>query len=194
VALAGWLIDSLLRFLGTHSLTSIVIWDNSPVHRGPETREYLATPDLKLRMVALPAYSPDFNADEAIWDWAREEVTANICLGTAVKARGKLEPFLAGLAERADVVQRRCRTTLQAQADALMLAANELLPRHTMRISPFCPGLGQGADSIRRSEGVLEEGKTQELIVLGRLSDIPFLQPYYTPGNGSLATVLHKLA
>lgn len=109
-----------------HSQPLIVIWDNSPVHRGPEIREYLTTPELKLRLVALPAYSPDFNADEAIWDWAREEVTANICSGTAAKVREKLEPFWAGLAERADEVQRRCRTTLQAQADALMLAANDL--------------------------------------------------------------------
>ena len=36
----------------------------------------MTTPDLHLRLVALPAYSPDFNADEAVWDWAREEVTA----------------------------------------------------------------------------------------------------------------------
>lgn len=116
----------LQHLRGKHSQPLIVIWDNSPTHRGPEIREYLATPDLKLRLVALPAYSPDFNADEAIWDWAREEVTANLCLGTAVKVREKLEPFLAGLAERPAEVQRRCRTTLQAQADALMLAANHL--------------------------------------------------------------------
>lgn len=116
----------LQQLRAQHSQPLIVIWDNSPVHRGPEIRDYLTTPDLQLRLVALPAYSPDFNADEAIWDWAREEVTANICLGTAVKVREKLEPFLAGLATRADEVQRRCRTTLQAQADALMLAAKEL--------------------------------------------------------------------
>ena len=55
----------------------VVIWDNGPAHRGEAIRSYLATPDLQLRLVALPAYSPDFNADEAVWDWAREEVTAN---------------------------------------------------------------------------------------------------------------------
>jgi transposase len=37
-------------------------------------RTYLSTPDLKLRLVALPGYSPDFNPDEAIWDWVREDV------------------------------------------------------------------------------------------------------------------------
>ena len=29
-------------------------------------RELLATPGLRLRLVNLPSYSPDFNADEAI--------------------------------------------------------------------------------------------------------------------------------
>jgi len=50
-------------------------------------RAYLATPDLNLRLVALPAYSPDVNTDEGIWDWAHEEVTANAYFGTAAKAR-----------------------------------------------------------------------------------------------------------
>jgi transposase len=89
-------------------------------------REYLTTPNLRLRLVALPAYSPDFNPDEAIWDWAREEVTANICFGTAAKVREKMDSFFAGLAKRTAEVQRRCRTALQAEADALIATANQL--------------------------------------------------------------------
>ena len=46
----------------------VVIWDNGPAHRGEAIRSYLTTSDLQLRLVALPAYSPDFNADEAVWD------------------------------------------------------------------------------------------------------------------------------
>ena len=104
----------------------IVIWDNGPMHRGPEIRSYLSTPDLHLRLMALPAYSPDFNCDEAIWDWAREEATANTCFGTAAKVREKLDHFFASLAQRAAEVQQRCRTTLQAQADAIREAASHL--------------------------------------------------------------------
>ena len=51
-----------------------VIWDNAPAHRGEAVREYLRTPELNLRLVNLPGYSPDFNADEAIWGWARESL------------------------------------------------------------------------------------------------------------------------
>ena len=32
----------------------------------------IIAPGLDLRLVNLPGYSPDFNADEAIWGWARE--------------------------------------------------------------------------------------------------------------------------
>jgi transposase len=106
-----------------HAEPLIVIWDNAPAHHGPEMREYLSTAGLKLRLVALPGYSPDFNPDEAIWDWVREEVTANTCFGTAAKVREKVDAFFAGLAERMAEVQQRCRRELQAQADALMAGA-----------------------------------------------------------------------
>ena len=39
----------------------------APVHRGEAVRKYLRSPSLELRLVNLPGYSPDFNADEAIW-------------------------------------------------------------------------------------------------------------------------------
>lgn len=105
-----------------HTAPLIVLWDNGPAHRGEELRTFLATPDLKLRLVPLPPYSPDYNADEAIWDWVREEVTRNTCLGTKAKVREQVGAFLSSLSGRADEVKQRCRTVLQAQADARSLA------------------------------------------------------------------------
>ena len=118
----------LQQLRGRYNEPLIVIWDNSPVHRGSEIRQYLTTPDLRLRLVALPAYSPDFNPDEAIWGWARAEVTANTCFGTTAKVREKLDGFFAALTERAPQVQQRCRTVLQAQADLLATASQRLGP------------------------------------------------------------------
>ena len=40
--------------------------DNSPARRGDALRACLPTPRLRLRLVNLPNYTPDFNADEAI--------------------------------------------------------------------------------------------------------------------------------
>ena len=104
----------------------IVIWDNGPAHRGPALREYLTTPGLNLRLVALPAYSPDFNPDEALWDWARQEVTANTCGGSAAKVREHIDRFFAGLAEPC---RRRCGNAAAENckhiADQLLLAATQ---------------------------------------------------------------------
>ena len=74
-----------------------LIWDNSPAHRGDAIRAYLTTPGLHLRLVNLPSYSPDFNADEAIWGWARAEATANSCLGTRAAVREKVGGFFTDL-------------------------------------------------------------------------------------------------
>ena len=97
-----------------------VIWDNAPAHRGEAVREYLRTPSLHLGLVNLPGYSPDFNADEAIRGWVREEATGNRCLGSRAVVRGRVGSFLAGLASRKDEVRRRCRTVLQSKAEALV--------------------------------------------------------------------------
>ncbi len=97
-----------------------VIWDNAPAHRGEAVREYLRTPELNLRLVNLPGYSPDFNADEAIWGWAREEATGNLCLGSKVKVQERVGNCLAGLTYRKEEVKRRCRTVLQSRGNALL--------------------------------------------------------------------------
>ena len=100
-----------------------VIWDNAPAHRGGAVREYLRTSGLGLRLVNLPGYSPDFNADEAIWGWAREEATGNLCLGSKAAVQERVGNFLAGLASREDEVKLRCRTILQSRAEALLRAS-----------------------------------------------------------------------
>ena len=97
-----------------------VIWDNAPAHRGEAVRQYLGTPGLGLSLVNLPGYGPDFNADEVVWGWAREEATANLCLGSKTAVQERVGSFLAGLFSRKDEVKRRCRTVLQSRAEALL--------------------------------------------------------------------------
>jgi transposase len=97
----------------------VIFWDNSPTYGGEALRAYLRTPDLGIHLVRLPAYSPGYNADEAIWDWARAEVTANTCLGTKAAVRQRVDAFFASLPSRKEEVKRRCRSLLQAEATAL---------------------------------------------------------------------------
>ena len=97
-----------------------MIWDNAPAHCGEAVREYLRTPGLNLRLMNLPGYSPDFNADEAVWGWAREEATGNLCLGSKALVQEKVGNLLEGLAGRKEEVKRRCRTILQSRAEGLL--------------------------------------------------------------------------
>jgi transposase len=108
----------LRQLRARHPGPLLVIWDNGPAHSGEAMRAYLRTPDLQLRLVRLPPYSPDYNADEPIWKWVRQEVTANCCLGTKAAVQQHVGAFFAGLTNRVDEVRSRCRTALHAAADA----------------------------------------------------------------------------
>ena len=48
----------------------------------------------------LPCYNPDFNADEAIWGWARQEVTANLCLGAKAVMQDNVGDFFTDMSNR----------------------------------------------------------------------------------------------
>jgi transposase len=126
-------VSFLQQLRAHHTEPLVVFWDNAPVHGGDPLRAYLRTPDLRLRLVRLPAYSPDFNAAEHLWAWVREEVTANTCFGTAANVRAHVDPFFAGLADRADEVKQRCRTALQSRADALDAARAAPTKPHDVR-------------------------------------------------------------
>ena len=110
----------LRQLRARHNEPLTVIWDNSPAHRGDALRAYLTTPGLNLHLVNLPSYSPDFNGDEAIWGWVRQEVTTNLCLGTKAAVLEKVGDFFTALSSRREEVKRRCRTVLQARASEMM--------------------------------------------------------------------------
>ena len=133
----------LRQLRAQHAGPLTVIWDNSPAHRGDVLRAYLATPGLRLRLVnpvsstgqALPGYSPDFNAAEAIWNWVRQEVTANLCLGAEFAVQEKVNNFFTQLAGRQPEVKQRCRTVLQTRAEGLLGKAHAD-PRRPTNVDP----------------------------------------------------------
>lgn len=126
----------LRQLRANHPEPLIVIWDNGPAHGGDAVRDYLATPDLGLRVLRLPADSPDFNPDEAIWAWAREEVTANTCLGTKAAVQERMQQFFADFAVRTAEVQSRCRRKLQALAEEVPITPPET-PPHAPCVVPI---------------------------------------------------------
>jgi len=109
-------VEFLAKLRQQYSGPLIVIWDNGPAHRGEAMRDYLKTPGLDVQLVALPPYSPDYNPDELVWKWIREEVTANTCFGQAAKVAAAVGQWFTDSAGRCAEVIHRCRSELQTAA------------------------------------------------------------------------------
>ena len=103
-----------------HPGSLAVIWDNASARCREAVRECLRTSGRGLRLMNLPGYSPDFNADETIWGLVREEATGNLCLGTKSRVQERVGNFLAALAGRKEEVKHRCRTVLQSWAERIL--------------------------------------------------------------------------
>ena len=92
--------ETSAKFLGglreSHGGRLNVIWDNAPAHRGEAVREYLRTPGLNLRLMNLPGYSPDLNADEAIWGWRERRPPGTCAWGPKPWCRRKSEASWRG--------------------------------------------------------------------------------------------------
>ena len=63
--------------------------------------------------MSLPARSPDFDTDAAIWDSVREETTGN----KGVAAGWSETPIASLVNGKCEVVKRRCRTVHQSRAE-----------------------------------------------------------------------------
>jgi len=60
----------------------LVIWDGSPIHRRAETKAFLAAQSgTSIHVEALPAYAPDLNPTEWLWQHLKNEELSNLtCL------------------------------------------------------------------------------------------------------------------
>jgi transposase len=62
----GFLRDLLKHLRGK----VIVVWDGGPNHKGPLIRKFLGR-NRRLTLERLPAYAPDLNPVEAVWNWLK---------------------------------------------------------------------------------------------------------------------------
>jgi len=75
----------------------LVIWDGLPAHRSQAVKDFLrAEAADRLWLVALPAYAPELNPIEAIWNYLKHFELANLC----TRSLDELHPYLRRAIER----------------------------------------------------------------------------------------------
>lgn len=73
-------LQRIVEWRGPSQRRLVIIWDGASWHRSQLVQEQAQ--QLGIELFRLPAYSPDLNPIEQLWQWMREEVTRNFCHDT----------------------------------------------------------------------------------------------------------------
>lgn len=69
----------------------LVIWDGAPIHRCQAVTDFLAAGAAKrLHLERLPAYAPDLNPDEGVWNLLKRGQLTNRCCRSLPELRWEL--------------------------------------------------------------------------------------------------------
>jgi transposase len=81
-------LEHLLREVSTRM---VIVWDGSPIHRSHLIQECLAGGAAqRLHLERLPAYAPELNPDENLWQHLKGVELRNVCCVTLPHLRGEL--------------------------------------------------------------------------------------------------------
>jgi len=83
----------------------LVIWDGLPAHRSQAVKDFLSEEAAaRLWLVTLPAYAPDLNPIEAIWNYLKRFELANLCTRSLDELRPHLRRAIERLRHRKNVI------------------------------------------------------------------------------------------
>ena len=83
----------------------ILVWDGLPPHRSKATRDMIAVNKSWLTVVRFPAYSPELNPKENLWDEIREKIFKNYALKSINAVRAKLKQAIVYIERNPETVK-----------------------------------------------------------------------------------------
>jgi transposase len=116
----GWLFtmtryDALNGFDSVHFLKHLlsqtdkkllVIWDGSTIHRNDEVKSFLSSGAPKqIHLERLPAYAPDLNPDEGVWNHLKYVELCNTCCLDLIDLHQKLRLAILRLRRKPELIQ-----------------------------------------------------------------------------------------
>jgi transposase len=84
----------------------LVLWDGAPIHRGQPVKDFLAAgPAHRLHLERLPAYAPEVNPDEGIWQYLKHVELRNVCCPTLHDVHEELRLAVRRLRRKRHAIQ-----------------------------------------------------------------------------------------
>lgn len=84
----------------------VVIWDGSPIHRSQTIREFLANgASHRLHLERLPAYAPELNPDESVWQQLKGVELRNLCCFHLLHLRRELRAAVQRVRRKPRLIQ-----------------------------------------------------------------------------------------
>ena len=88
----------------------LVMGDGGPIHRGQPVRDLLTEVGRdRLLVERLPAYAPELNPDEGIWQYLKRVELRNVCCRSLQHLRDALREAAIRLCQKPDVIRGRIR-------------------------------------------------------------------------------------
>ena len=84
----------------------IVIWDGAPIHRSHTIQEFLANGAARrLHLERLPAYAPELNPGEGLWQQLKGVELRNVCCVDIPHLRGELRDAVKRVRRKPRIIQ-----------------------------------------------------------------------------------------
>ena len=96
----------LKRLLHGAERPVFLVLDNHPVHRSKRVREFVAATAGRLKLFFLPAYSPELNPDELVWNHVKSHKIGRTVVDTKDQLKTLARSVLWSLQKQAQLIQR----------------------------------------------------------------------------------------
>jgi transposase len=84
----------------------LVIWDGAPIHRGQPVRDFLSRGAARrLQLEQLPAYAPELNPDEGVWNYLKRVELPNVRCQDLAHLEGEVRRAVKRLRHRRAVLR-----------------------------------------------------------------------------------------
>ena len=84
----------------------LVIWDGSTIHRGDEVKAFLSNGGARrVHLEPFPAYAPELNPDEGVWNYLKNVEMRNLCCKDLVDLRHELSLAIVRVRRKPEVIR-----------------------------------------------------------------------------------------